>query len=395
MTQRAIYTYAWDLAEDGVDDAVERFRASGLNTVAMAGSYHAGKFLRPHGRPGKVYFPEDGTIYFKASDSDFGEIKPVANSLLAERDVLRELCDQPELTVNAWMVLMHNSRLGADYPQATVMNAFGDRFVYSLCPANPAAREYAIKLCSTITRDYPIKGLRLETPGFLPFQHGYHHEFALVRQNRWLDDLLGLCFCEHCMAGASAAGVDMEGLRARVVDAVETYLDAEVDYPDDMADAFWLADMVLDRDLAGLVRWRCDVVTSLVNDIRAAVRDDVDIAVIPSVARPTSGAWYEGSDLAALARAAGGVEVCFYEPSVDRIVSDMHDVKRRVGDAGRISAILRPGHPDLTDRGMVAAAVAALSDGGIDDIGFYNYGHVRKPAMDWIANAFRSLEGTS
>jgi hypothetical protein len=31
----------------------------------MAGSYHAGKFLRPHGKSGKVYFPEDGTAYFR------------------------------------------------------------------------------------------------------------------------------------------------------------------------------------------------------------------------------------------------------------------------------------------------------------------------------------------
>ncbi len=392
MTQRAIYTYAWDLAEDGVTAAVEHFRACELNTVTMAGSYHAGKFLRPHGRPGKVYFPEDGTVYFKANESDFGEIKPVANSVLTERDVLRELCDTPDLTVNAWMVLMHNSRLGAAYPQATVKNAFGDSLIYSLCPAGPAARAYAIALCATITRDYPVNGLRLETPGYLPFQHGYHHEFALVRQNRWLDNLLGLCFCDHCMAGAGAAGVDMPGLKSRVVAAVETYLDAEVDHADDMADAFWLADMVLDRDLTGLMRWRCDVVTSLVEDIRSAVRDDADIAVIPSVARPTGGAWYEGSDLAALARAAGGIEVCFYEPSVGRIVSDLHDVQRRIGDAGRIGAILRPGHPDLTDRATVAAAVATLTAGGVTDIGFYNYGHLRRPAMDWIADAFRGLE---
>ena len=42
-----------------------RFRALGLNTVTLAGSYHAGKFLRPHGTAGKVYFPEDGTVYFR------------------------------------------------------------------------------------------------------------------------------------------------------------------------------------------------------------------------------------------------------------------------------------------------------------------------------------------
>ena len=64
MGYKAIYAYPWDLAETGVNAAVDRFRALGLDT-GVAGSYNAGKFLRPHGRSGKVYFPEDGTVYFK------------------------------------------------------------------------------------------------------------------------------------------------------------------------------------------------------------------------------------------------------------------------------------------------------------------------------------------
>ena len=65
MGYKAIYAYPWDLAETGVGAAVDRFLALGLDTVTVAGSYHAGKFLRPHGQTGKVYFPEDGTVYFK------------------------------------------------------------------------------------------------------------------------------------------------------------------------------------------------------------------------------------------------------------------------------------------------------------------------------------------
>ena len=85
MSYSAIYTYAWDLAEAGVAASVDEFRKLGLDTVTLAGSYHAGKFLRPHGKAGKVYFPEDGTVYFKADPSRYGAIKPVANSMLAEQ----------------------------------------------------------------------------------------------------------------------------------------------------------------------------------------------------------------------------------------------------------------------------------------------------------------------
>ena len=65
MGYKAIYAYPWDLVETGLGAAIDRFQALGLDTVTVAGSYHAGKFLRPHGRSGKVYFPEDGTVYFK------------------------------------------------------------------------------------------------------------------------------------------------------------------------------------------------------------------------------------------------------------------------------------------------------------------------------------------
>ena len=89
MTYRAIYTYAWDLAEAGIPAAVDEFHALHLDTVTIAGSYHAGKFLRPHGKAGKVYFPEDGTVYFNADPKRYGAIKPLPNSLIGERDVLR------------------------------------------------------------------------------------------------------------------------------------------------------------------------------------------------------------------------------------------------------------------------------------------------------------------
>jgi hypothetical protein len=130
------------------------------------------------------------------------------------------------------------------------------------------------------------------------------------------------------------------------------------------------------------------VVTSLVAEIRAAVRPDATVAVIPSVARPTGGAWYEGSDLGALGRTTGLIEACFYEPSVARIRADLFDIRRRLaGTDTRLRGILRPSHPDLTSRAAVVEAVAALAAGGVDDIAFYNWGHLRRANLDWIGAA--------
>ena len=390
---RAIYTYAWDLAEAGVNTALDEFKALGLDTVTMAGSYHAGKFLRPHGQTGKVYFPEDGTAYFKTNASRYGAIKPVKNHLLKGRDVLRELTDNGTMQVNAWMVLLHNSLLGSKHPDATTSNAFGDRYVYSLCPSHPQARAYAIGLVHDVTESYPVMGVSLESAGFAPYSHGFHHEFALNQPNRWLEAQLGLCFCNHCIAGATKAGIGAKALKAQVAKDISDYLASDVDFPADMAEAFWTADTRFDGELKAFLDWRCTVVTSLVAEIRAKVRKDASVAVIPSVARPTGGAWYEGCDLSALVEACGIIEACFYEPGSARVKADLFDLKRRLKGKGQIRGITRPAWPDLNSKAEFLAAIQALSDGGVSGLAFYNWGHLRKSNVAWIADAMKIFGG--
>lgn len=392
MVYRALFAYAWDVVENGAGAVAAEFADLGLNTITLAGSYHAGKFLRPHGQTGKVFFPEDGTVYFRTNESRYGALKPLANSLLAAEDPFAALCNGKTLAVNAWLVLMHNTRLGTHHPEACVQNAFGDRYLYSLCPAAPEARSYARALCLDITESYAVSGITLETPGYLPYAHGFHHEFALMRQNVWLNNMLGLCFCRHCVAGANNAGIDAEGLRARVVANIGRYLDSDHDFADDMAAAFWQADMATDRDLHRFMGWRCETVTSLIEEIRREVRADVVVAVVPSVARPSSGAWYEGSDLAALGRAADVLEVCFYEPGAARIGGDIWDVQRRLDPGTRLRGVLRPGFPDLESREQVAEAVRALAQAGIEDMAFYNFGHLRRSNLEWMAAALAELD---
>ena len=79
MTYRAMYTYTWDLAERELGAVADEILGLGLNTITLATSYHAGKFLRPRGKTGKVYFPEDGTAYFRTDPSRYGAMHPLEN----------------------------------------------------------------------------------------------------------------------------------------------------------------------------------------------------------------------------------------------------------------------------------------------------------------------------
>lgn len=389
LSYKAIYTYAWDLAETGVEAAETEFLRLGLDTVTFAGAYHAGKFLRPHGKAGKVFFPDDGTVYFRHDPAEYGDIKPIPNGPLGERDVLRELTDGGRMSVNVWLVLLHNTRLGMAHPDSVARNAFGDPYHYSLCPCSPKARQYAVGLARDVTRNYPVRGISMESPGFAPYAHGYHHEFALVRQNAWLDNMLGLCFCQHCLARAEQAGIDAHRLKTQVAAEVHDYLTGDIDFPPDMAEAFWKADVAADGHLRRYLDMRSVVVTSLITEIRQAVRADAEVAVIPSVARPTGGSWYEGTDLAAIAAMDGTVEACFYEPSAERVRADLFDIRRRMKGRGRLRGILRPAHPDLSSRGEFLAAVEGLRAGGVEELAFYNWGHLRPANLEWIGEALR------
>ena len=386
MRWRSAYTYAWDLAERGVAESVREIAGLGLNAVTMAGSYHAGKFLRPRA-DGKVYFPEDGTVYFRHDRSCYGPVAPVPNSILDERDILAELCADGSLAVNVWLVLLHNTLLGARHSECCVRNAFGDPYFHSLCPSHPAARAYAVGLAKDVSQRYPIAGLSMESPGFAPFVHGFHHEFNFVRSNRWIESLFGLCFCESCESRARAAGIEIPPLRQRVAADLNGYLEGDCDYPADMAESFWLADIACDGELAAFMRWRCQTVTSLVAEIRAAVPEPVRVAVIPSVARPTGNCWYEGTDLAALSRDGHIIEACFYEPSVERIKADLADIRRRLPASGALRGILRPSWPDLETGAEVAAAVNLLDAGGVEGVSFYNWGFLRERNLKYIAAA--------
>ena len=391
MSNLSMFSYSWDLAENGVAKSVEEFKGLGINTVTLASSYHAGKFLRPKSKVKKVYFPEDGTVYFKSDASKYGEIKPISNSIYGDGKILRELTETKGLSVSAWLVLLHNTQLGTKHQDSAVQNAFGDPYIYALCPSAPEARAYAIGLAKDVTESYEVDGISVESIGFPPYEHGFHHEMSFVKPNKWLSQNLGLCFCKYCVAGAEKAGVDAKALKARVADSIHDYLEGDFDLPADMAEALWLADVEGDLDLRKFLEFRSQIVTSLAKEICQNVRKEIEVSIIPSVARPTGGAWYEGSDLKALAETTGVIEACFYEPSTDRIKADLADIKRRTNSIGKIKGILRPAFPDLTSEAAVVDAVSVLWEGGVKDIGFYNYGHIRSQSQNWIKRALASV----
>ena len=371
----AFYAYPWNFHD--LDRDVARVKALGVSEITLAVSYHAGKFIHPGDPAARVYFPEDGTVYFRPRGA-YGEgLRPQVSALTGRRDILAELSARDDIGVNAWVVLNHNTRLGTLRPDLCVQNAFGDRYPYSLCPAQPDVRDYAVHLCADLADNYPVRRLLLETPGYLTYSHGFHHEFAQVPPNPRLEALLGLCFCPACRKGARAVGIDTDGLAKGVVAAID----------DDMARIGEGADesglIALEPELDAFHQWRCQTVTALVAEIRRAVWPAVAVKVIATCQRPHATAYLEGHDLAALDSVSDGLELPLYQPSPERIIAEARTVLAQV-PAARTSVVLRPGYPDMTSADDLGAAMAGLDELGLHDIAFYNLGMLPPVHLDWV-----------
>lgn len=386
---RSIYAYPWDVAELDEMAFVEFANAARLNTVTLAGSYHAGKFLRPHGREGRVFFPEDGRAFFQCRPERYGAIAPLRSRLTAEDDVMGRLSRRTDIAVEAWMVLLHNTPLGQSHPDAVARNAFGDPCWYSLCPANPSVADYAVALCADVAEGNPVSGLVVETPGWLPFRHGYHHEAMFVEPNPALEAGLALCFCPHCEAGASSAGVDVADVRRRTRANVDRLLAARGETPAAVGAGWLLHDMASDGELGAFVRWRMATVTTLVRRIRDALPKSTMLHVIPSVQQPVGNCWIEGTDIAVLSAVANGIEACLYGPP-QKAAAELAEIRHRAGPQAAIRAVLRPGFPDHAQEGGFSSTVRALADAGMRDFAFYNYGHMRMSNLEWIGRALEA-----
>lgn len=164
----SMWTYPWDIQDQGIAAfAADLSSRAGLNTVSLATSYHAGRFLQPRSPRQKAYFPEDGTVYFRPDETLWQgkDIRPLMARNVAERGDMLEALTRARgttgLAVSCWTVCLHNSRLGMLHPDHVTRNAFGNANYYNLCPSSPAARDYVVTLVRDITVNHKPDMLEL------------------------------------------------------------------------------------------------------------------------------------------------------------------------------------------------------------------------------------------
>jgi hydrogenase/urease accessory protein HupE len=281
--------------------------------------------------------------------------------------------------VRAWTVFLHNGALAESYPHCAPENAFGDRYVTDLCPAHPDVRAFARALAADVAR-LGVTTICAESLHYHALEHGYAHERYFVPLSARVRYLLGLCFCEHCLAAARAAGVDGDSVRRAARAEIER--------------AFGGDDPGGEPERDDYARVREQIVTSLVEEVVEAA-GAVPFEFIElcgavkgyATGRPAGGparelAWQFGIDVEGVARACTGLEAVGYAADPERIRADLD----AYGDAA-VSIIYRPTTPDCSSPENLRAKVALARARQLERVDFYHYGFMRLDALDWIRAA--------
>jgi hypothetical protein len=306
------------------------------------------------------------------------------------------------LDVNAWVVFLHNDRLGFAHPDCSTQNAFGDRYLTDLCPSNPEVRAYARALASDVAR-YGISTILGESLHFHGLTHGYHHERYFEELGTVGTYLLGLCFCAHCLAAARRAGIDAEMVHRLVRDELERRFadDGGSEDPEELTRE--LLATFEGEQLLGYLDARVETVTSLVAEVSAAVDEDTSVAFMDlsgaekgfATGQPTGDAaptigWQVGIDVASLADACDIIEATGYAADPDRLRVDLDAYRSLLADPSQLGLVLRPMPPDCRSDDNLAAKIALARERGLKRVDFYHYGFCRLRSLDWVRQSFTS-----
>lgn len=402
LLETSTFVFASDLAGEGVDAVLDNVQhRGGLGGITAAFSYHAARDIFPHNPVQKVHVLDRGELYYPPDETLYEglRIRPPLNPL-AEQDVLGEACEKAAergLQVHAWTVFFHTDWLHS-HQDCVTRNVFGDALPSDLCPSNPDVRAYARALIADVAR-YDVASIMAESLHFHVLEHGYHHERYFIDLGAKGRYLLGLCFCDHCLARARAAGVDGERVRDAVRAELEQVFDRQEAAVQGEVDAALLAD-VASGELEAYLRVRADTVTSLAAEaagIAAAARKPF-VFMDPSGAvkgyatgRPTGGptaeiSWRLGVDLPALGRVSQGFSVLAYAADVERVQLDLEAYDAALHGLP-ITVCLRPSPPDCESVDNLAAKLALARRLGLRGVHFYHYGFLRLEALDMIRAA--------
>ncbi|MER8006322.1 hypothetical protein [Streptomyces sp. NPDC094149] len=381
------FVYPWDV--NGDPEAARRIAGLGVPQVTLAAAYHSTRALTPRHPRHRIVTAEHAAVLYPTDARWEGRrLRPYAAGDWAPGDAYGEAAEalaDAGLEVHTWVVLAHNSRMGAEHPATSVVNAYGDRYPWAPCIAQPATRVYLTDLAAEAAVRPGARGTELESLGWYGLQHLHAHDktggVGLGDAGHYL---MSLCFCPVCRTGYGAQGLDPDALAAAVRDALEPLWRGEPD------DGGWTGvEKLLGEERAAATRaWRDETARTLqeraVRAVREAAPDGFQVLLHADPTTYRVGA-NPGVDPAHILGVADGVVVpCAGGPG---LLSPF-------AEQGREDAVIATNLPVVAGMGgspgTLAADAAAAREHGATELRLYHAGLASDDDLEAVRSALAS-----
>ena len=375
--QVAFYVHPFDLADLEGRGGLRRLRDIGVGELALATSYHDGRWLTPWNRDHRIRFLEDGCVHFRPS-RDYGAIQPQMSTEVPDAgpSPLESLCaaaPSEGIKVRAWTVFGHNSRLGQKHSELTVENAFGDRYPYALCPSQTAVQQYHQNMVGDLASHDGLGSIEFEALGQMGIQHSSHHDKKSFSPSGLLAFALSACFCPACLEMHREVGSDGEAVRARVVAYIADHVtEADAMNPGSVPDS----DVGLDEHqrewVESVLAARAEAMAVLAEAVTAAAGHcERAVQVHPD-------RWFTGSQLSVESAEAfsGGEErvLTCYGDGPDEIASLLRHDGMAAIQGGKRRLCIWPKAPQFTCDEDLLQIKRLCAEHGIETVALYHLG---------------------
>ena len=396
--------FASDLVDEGFEAVLANAQQRGaFDGIELAAIYHHARDVHPHNPVHRVRFLDGGAFFFRPQPDAFRgqRIQPHLSPLLETCDPLRELLaasHDRNLAVRAWAILLHNFTLGERYPEATAENAFADRLLTDLCPANPDVRLYATTAMAELSRT-GVEAIIAESICFMPFDHGFHHERTPYPLSETTRFCLSLCFCPHCLERGRQAGVNIGALRAWMRRELDLALRGEISVLETLPLEQDVVANLAAGELGGYLAARAETVTSLVAEVTAAVEaaGPARFVFMDSMGTSESGeqvgpfvadrSWQFGIDLPTVAARCHGLSVLGYSRAHGRFAQDLDRYRAILPEGPPLSLVLSAMPPDCSGTAELRPKLRLAENMGVEWVECFVYGLMRLEGLDWFRAA--------
>lgn len=378
------HAYPWDVLGDPA--FVERALELGIRRIALAASYHSTRAATPLHPSHKVvdahhaalYRPVRGEVWdgltVKARSASWGGSEDAFGDAAA-------ILVAAGIEVHAWIVLSHSTILGHSHPDATVINAFGDRYPYALAPGHPDIVAYARTLAAEAVRGVDVAGVSIEAAGQLGFAHVGPHEKTDGAYPGIGDTLMSISCTPRELDAWAGQGVDSDKIVAKLRDGIDALSGGT------LASSSTITD-VLDADEAeAVLAVRHADSDNVRREVLTAVRAEAPDVRVTLHGHPDP--WKTGPSPALTSAAAADADAVLVSawPGTAETVTVVEQTRALVGSdvaVGAYVSVLPPKKLEEIDA-HVAATVAA----GANELHLYHLGLVNRSQLNALGSIVR------